>query len=117
MPQGEGTYGTQVGRPRKRKNIVKSTHKSTTFKGGKVKVKRKLNKDGSLKKVVLREGGKRTVVKPKRDARKSMLNTMRNRRDEKRSGNTSIAPRNRLVSNVFKSKATPSVMRFMTKSK
>ena len=126
MPQGKGTYGSQVGRPRKRiikstvkrgnkrndlkiktklnkdgsvkktvtrfrgkrtvvkprkrKNIVKSTHRSTTFKGGKIKVKRKLNKDGSLKKIVQREGGKRLVIKPKRDKKKTILNTLRNRR-------------------------------------
>ena len=99
MPQGEGTYGTQVGRPRKR--IIKSTVKRGN-KRNDLKIKTKLNKDGSVKKTVTRFRGKRTVVKPKRDKRKSILNTIRNRRDEKRSGNASIAPRNRLVSSLLK---------------
>lgn len=53
-------------------------------KGPKGKYKIKYNKDGTIKKRVTRIGGKRRVDKPKRDKRKSFLNVLRNRRDERK---------------------------------
>ena len=47
------------------------------------KIKYKYGRDGELKKTVYRKGGKRRVVKPNRDSRKTFLNAIRNRRDER----------------------------------
>tara|TARA_R110002020_G_scaffold119205_7_gene272090 strand:+ start:11735 stop:12112 length:378 start_codon:yes stop_codon:yes gene_type:complete len=73
-----------------RKRVVKKNITSATsarkgpVKTSTTKVKIKYNKDGSIKKTVSRRGGKRRVVKKKRDSRKTTLNAIRNLRDEKR---------------------------------
>jgi hypothetical protein len=57
-----------------------ATRRVTKTKEGGTKIKTKYNKDGTIKKRVYRKGLKRRVIKPKRDSRKSLTNTIRNRR-------------------------------------
>ena len=65
-------------RPRVEKTKIKDSDTGET-----VKLKKKYNPDGTLKKTVVKKGGKRRVVKPKRDNKKTTLNAMRNLRDQK----------------------------------
>ena len=60
----------------KRKRVIKKVAADGT------KIKIKLKKGGGIKKTVTRKGGKRRVVKKKRDSRKSMANKIRNVRDK-----------------------------------
>ena len=80
------TVRTKTGRVKKTKE--KYTGGPTRTKSVKKalgrKTKTKYNPDGSVKKVVVRSGGKRTVVKKKRDIRKTITNKIRNERDKAR---------------------------------
>jgi len=81
----EGPIGTSMGEG---KAMVTTDRFGNTRKikekGPKGKLKTKYNKDGTIKKQVLKRGLRRIVHKPERDNRLSEFNRMRNIQDEQR---------------------------------